>query len=164
MFANIKYLDLGFAHIQIVSREKFFVARQIIWLSLYGNEISHLASDTFDDLTKLDKLLLADNRLTSVHPDLFTELRELTQIWLQKNQLETLPDGLFRNNVKLREVYASENRIKTIAIDFVRLPSLSEIDLSGNECINEYCQIVNFCNTNSIVEMQQKIWQKCPKR
>ncbi|KAG4079790.1 hypothetical protein HA402_014921 [Bradysia odoriphaga] len=163
VFENLQYLDLGFSHIKSVERKKLLVARQISWLSFYGNEISQLAPDTFDDLKELEKLLLADNRLTSVHPDTFKELRKLTQIWLQKNQLETLPDGIFRNNIKLKEVYAGENKLKTIAIDFINLPNLIEMDLSDNECISEFCLTENFCHTDSREKMQEKIWQKCPK-
>lgn len=162
-FENLQYLDLGFSHIRNVERQKLSVARKISWLSFYGNEIAQLKPDTFDDLTELKKLLLADNRLTSIHPNLFKELRKLTQIWLQKNQLDSLPDGIFSNNVNLKEIYASENRLKTIAVDFINLPSLIEIDLTDNECISEFCSTENFCHTDSIEKMQEKIWRKCPK-
>lgn len=155
-FENIKDLDLGFLKLKNIERTKLRIMKQISYLSLFGNSISELQSDTFDDLKEINKLLLANNRLAVVHPDLFKELRHLTELWLFDNQLELLPENLFRNNHELMVVLIQQNNLKTISSDFRNLGKLQYIDLRINVCINELCD-----KSCSKEVFQKTIWDKC---
>lgn len=153
---------MAFLKLKIVERNKLVKLKKISTLNLWGNNITELEANTFDDLTNMEILILNDNRLKVVHEDLFKKTTKIREIWLRNNLLEVLPEGLFRNNRELQKLFASENRLKIIAIDFVNLPDLRQIDFMRNDCINESCFVEGtFCGTNSINEMQEKIRNKC---
>lgn len=160
-FKNNRYLDAGFTGLKYVERQKLAIFKDIIWISFFGNQIQDFESDTFADLTKLQKILIANNKLKNLHRDLFVNNVNLEEVWLQGNELEVLPEGLFRNNFELKTIFAGENKLKKIKIDFLDLPRFKNIDLRHNECIDEWCGEDGYCGTGSKLKMQQKILSIC---
>lgn len=160
-FKNLRELDVGFLKTKYVEREKLRIMKEITYISLFGNKIEVLEGDTFVDLKKVEKILLASNQLKNLHQDIFKNNVKLEEVWLQDNQLEVLSRQLFLNNVELKNIYASGNRLKKININFLSLPNLQNIDLTGNVCINEWCGVGDFCGTGSKQQMQTKITTKC---
>lgn len=132
-FNNLKSLQLK-GKLKVVERSKFAAFNRIDLLNLNDNEITELASDNFDDLTALSRLILQHNNLKEIHRDVFHELHNLKSIYLGHNQLEILPERLFRSNQKLKEIKLEGNKIKVLHPDvFQKLHSLQSINLSNNQ-------------------------------
>lgn len=160
-FKNVNKFDAGWVGIKEVGRRDMIPMKDFIWVSFWGNKLKEIPSNTFSDLTKLDKLILGDNNLQSIHADTFSTNIKLRELWLQSNQLETLPRGLFRNNKELTTIYAENNKIATIKVDFLALPKFQLITLGNNVCINAWCEVGDYCGTGSKSAMQQKILIDC---
>lgn len=99
-----------------------------------------------------------ENRLKELDVNLFAALHNLELLYLYGNQLEVLPQGLFRANTKLTRIYLQDNNIKKIESDFHNILSLVKLDLRGNVCMNEECDVMKLCDTSSIIE---KIRRNC---
>lgn len=163
-FEYVEKIDFGWVGIRYVERKKMRLMKNIKWVSFFGNQIDHLYDDTFVDLTKVEKILLANNKLKILDENLFINNVKLEEIWLQSNQLVTIPQGLFRNNKALKTVFLGENKLKKIKIDFRALPVFKNIDLRGNECIDEWCGETSWCGQGTKEGMQLKILSNCGGR
>jgi Leucine-rich repeat (LRR) protein len=161
-FPNIDFYDLGFLKLKHISRKRLAPFKnKLVWISFFGNEIMKIEPDTFSDLTKVYKIILASNKLQAIDRDLFAKNPKLSELWLQNNELTALPEGIFRNNRELKEIFASDNKLHTIDINFAELPNFSKIDLRNNECIDKWCDTSNYCGTGSKDAMQKLIYKKC---
>ncbi|KAI8512271.1 hypothetical protein Bbelb_089100 [Branchiostoma belcheri] len=110
-------------------------------LSLAHNQIAHLETGCFQDLTGLWELVLWGNQLTYIDHSSFVGLRELRELVLGFNRIETIHGGTFEsfNQHTLRLVDISRNRLVQACLspelfngfDNIELMSLLTIKLSS---------------------------------
>ena len=62
---------------------------------LYGNNLTELHPDTFQELGNLTTLLLNSNKLRCIRKETFRKLRSLYLLSLYKNEIKSLASGTF---------------------------------------------------------------------
>jgi Leucine-rich repeat (LRR) protein len=88
-----------------------------------------------DGLKSVDYLNLDCNKLTNAAA--IVEFPSLKWLRLNSNNLSSLPTNGFARLSKLRKIYLADNRFTAVPKQLEELPSLKEIDLSGNIGIKE---------------------------
>ncbi|CAH1266666.1 IGFALS [Branchiostoma lanceolatum] len=159
---NLLELNLEDNSITEVKRDNFFLRQNIQVLRIGGNEITDVASFTFDFLSHLVRLYLnrniiktieafggvsapssletldlQKNKLTSISIGTFTGIPLLTELNLSSNNISTIEDGSFGRLQKLRVLYLHSNRIlKLTNATFIGMYSLNRLFLSNNKIQN----------------------------
>lgn len=109
----------------------------LIYDSKWTNLSSRISLDKFkaDGLKSVDYLNLDCNKLTNAAA--IVEFPALKWLRLNSNNLSSLPTNGFARLSKLRKIYLADNRFTAVPKQLEELPSLKEIDLSGNIGIKE---------------------------
>lgn len=110
-FPKLQKIFLHGEKLQAISRSVFHRCDGVSALFVTGTKILWLPEDTFNDLPKLEILVL------------------------RENQIKLLPMKLFTNNGKLHRFSADGNKIQVIDLQFGE--SLKFVNLERNVCINE---------------------------
>lgn len=160
-FKNVTYLQLEDNQLREIDRSLFSENRNMKRLFLNDNEIEFLPADLFRNNKELVQLEIHHNQLKDLHPDLLQDLGNLRFFYANDNQIEILLEGLFRDNHKLIQIRLQNNKLKTIATEFEHLTELNYIHFEGNVCIDEVCDVREFCGSTSMIEMQRRFWSKC---
>ena len=109
--------------------------RNLQWLSLEHNQISAIASHSFDHLNQLRYLSLEGNRLERIDVALFKghQLRYLRDVRLSYNALDSIVAKTFHGLHELTTIVLSHNSITTVHhAAFDHLPKLMTINLASN--------------------------------
>lgn len=108
----------------------------LTYFHMYGAGLIEIKSKDFVGMQDLEVLFLTFNKITHLPSDVFSTLTKLNFINLSHNQIEELPTGLFSNNLKLEIIDLMSNEIKYIGTGlFNGLPNLKLVALDG--CIHE---------------------------
>lgn len=108
-------------------------AKTIVQIDYGYNFITHFNEDSFNDLDKLEVLLLDGNPLKEVGYDLFRDLKSLKLLQLQSSNLSTIPVGCFRNLHNLETLRLDSNDLTAIEPElFNGLNSLLYLDIRKN--------------------------------
>jgi len=102
-------------------------------LRLDENRIAHIAEEAFQNVTRLQRLLLDGNLLTDegIAPGTFQELATLRELALARNSL-TFPPPLLPSQ-SLVKLSLQENQMDQIPVAaFAQLVRLEKLDISGN--------------------------------
>lgn len=96
-------------------------------LYLTNNKISHLAPDTFDDLTGLHFLTLDKccPGVTQLEPGVFKNLRNLTRLIVEDMGIQNFSKEVFGNLTRLHTLQLNRNGMQSIPVD--ALESLSKL-------------------------------------
>jgi Leucine-rich repeat (LRR) protein len=151
---NLKFLPLNLSKV-FPNLTKFVVANsgllQITGKSLEGLEnlkeikivgnknLTHLTSDTFAGLDKLENVDLSDNEINSMDKNVFVTLQNLKIVNMSHNALTELEEGMFANKNKIEEIYFNDNKLKKIARKFMKplkRKLIKAADFNENECID----------------------------
>ncbi|XP_051908280.1 leucine-rich repeat transmembrane protein FLRT2 [Hippocampus zosterae] len=103
-------------------------------LRLDENRIANIAEEAFQNVTRLQRLLLDGNLLTDegIAPGTFQELASLRELALARNSL-TFPPPLLPSQ-SLVKLSLQENQIDQIPVDaFADLNRLEKLDISSNQ-------------------------------
>ena len=127
----LKNTDLGHLTVETVYE------KGLIYDSKWTNLSSRISLDKFkaDGLKSVDYLNLDCNKLTNAAA--IVEFPSLKWLRLNSNNLSSLPTNGFARLSKLRKIYLADNRFTAVPKQLEELPSLKEIDLSGNIGIKE---------------------------
>jgi Leucine-rich repeat (LRR) protein len=127
----LKNTDLGRLTVEAVYE------KGLIYDSKWTNLSSRISLDKFkaDGLKSVDYLNLDCNKLTNAAA--IVEFPSLKWLRLNSNNLSSLPTNGFARLSKLRKIYLADNRFTAVPKQLEELPSLKEIDLSGNIGIKE---------------------------
>src|ERR1700730_15739179 len=87
--------------------------------------------DTIGQLTKLERLYLAQNQLTSL-PESIGQLTQLQELYVDGNQLTSLPESIGQLT-QLRRLSLSKNRLINLPQGISQLTHLRSLDLSSNQ-------------------------------
>ncbi len=106
-------------------------------LNLYGNGLTTLPEDAFDQFDSLQVLHLELNRLTTLPPGIFDGLTNLQELWFYENQLASLPPGIFTGLTNLQLLWLGGNQLATLPAGiFAGLTRLQELWLNNNKLTN----------------------------
>ena len=96
--------------------------------------MSELPDGIFDELTRLDTLVLSDNELSELPDGIFDQLTRLWSLKLDGNDLSELPDGVFDKLTRLRWLTLDDNDFSELPDGvFDRLTRLDTLHLHRNE-------------------------------
>lgn len=103
--------------------------KNLVQLWLDRNEIEIIPNDLFQNLSKLEQLLLG-NQVSRV---LFIDVWLNVKLVSDNNKIKNLTRQMFKNLGRLKRLILNENEIETLASNtFKDLASVEEIDLSMN--------------------------------
>ncbi len=125
-----QFVDLMHAVNDIVIGHQCIVTQ----LNLYGNGLTTLPEDAFDQFDSLQVLHLELNRLASLPPGIFDGLTNLQELWFYENQLASLPPGIFTGLTNLQLLWLGRNQLATLPAGiFAGLTNLEFLSLNGNK-------------------------------
>jgi Leucine-rich repeat (LRR) protein len=157
-FPKFKLLDITRSDLKYVERRQLASLTQLTYLELTSHGIRFLPEDVFSDLVNLERLYVDKNEIKVLPPKLLWNLPKLKIFSARENQIELIPRDFFKNNRELENLWLYENIITRIEADFTLLPKLKDLDLDGNNCINEYCSP---CKIEKLTQIQQNINANC---
>lgn len=136
---NLKHLSIAGNGITSIHSDTFFDTIYLETLDLSKNYISKIANDTFERVKFLKVLILNANQLT-ILPN-FYQFSKIEILSFSNNWIENITSRQFSNLGSLRSLSLNNNKIKNLEkLSFSNLTSLSELDLSNNtlESLPEY--------------------------
>lgn len=187
-FTNLRSLTVRSGHnFKSVERSDFKSMSNLERLTLYGNKISVIADDAFDYLAKLKHINLDNCGIRKISRNLFSKLPQIQTLSLIRNSLRNIPENAFENMPNLKSLTLTENRIgklpekllqnnsdiakfycrlcklDKIGINFALIPSIREIFLEDNECIDENFSFhhADLKTVNTIDALQEMIKREC---
>ncbi|KAM0734456.1 TLR4 interactor [Formica fusca] len=102
------------------------------YLSISGNNIGFIESNTFEDINKLVYLNLSTNKITYLYSETFEKLQSLRTLDLSFNKLEDVPQ--ISNETVISILSLNCNNIKNIISNaFIQMPKLTKLLLGGNQ-------------------------------
>ncbi|KAF3702612.1 Leucine-rich repeat transmembrane protein FLRT2 [Channa argus] len=130
---DLKELRLDENRIAVIAEEAFQNVTRLQRLLLDGNLLTDegIAPGTFKDLTNLRELSMARNSLTFPPPLLPSQ--SLTKLNLQENQIDQIPVAAFTGLTRLEKLDISSNQLKTLTQGvFDNLSSLRHLMVRNN--------------------------------
>ncbi|CAF0847185.1 unnamed protein product [Adineta steineri] len=103
-------------------------------LYLAYNKLEQLDDVSLSKLVSLTDLNLSGNNIQSLPQTALSSMENLQGLYLHSNQLRAIPDLRQLNSLKVLDL--SFNAIDSASIDNLFPPSLTILDLSGNQAIN----------------------------
>lgn len=87
----------------------------------------------FENMRRLQNLLLVENKISIIEPRAFTDLVKVKSLDMKGNLIETLDGRLFNRMIKLESLDLVENKIAIITpLAFSGLVKLKSLDMQGN--------------------------------
>uniref|UniRef100_A0A8D0BW19 Keratocan n=1 Tax=Salvator merianae TaxID=96440 RepID=A0A8D0BW19_SALMN len=132
--ASLEQLRLARNKISAIPGGAFSSLENLTMLDLHRNELldSSLQSDTFQGLSSLIQLNIAQNSLTKMPPILPANVM---QLFLDNNSIEAIPENYFDAMVKLFFLRLNNNKLtdKGLPSKVFNISSLLDLQLSHNE-------------------------------
>ncbi|GLU18806.1 hypothetical protein SLE2022_350870 [Rubroshorea leprosula] len=134
LLGNIQHLDLSANFFQGPIPIFLQNMTSLIFLYLFGNQLSGSISDSIGQLSKLESIYLSVNQLSGSIPDSIGQLSKLESIDLSINQLSgSIPDSIGQLS-KLESIDLSANQLSGSIPDSIgQLSKLESINLLDNQ-------------------------------
>lgn len=111
--SEVKTLRLSLCGIREVNPGAFVNLRSLKTLVLRENEITHIASGVFNNLT-VSALYLHKNQIRTIDSDAFDDMPHLHLIKINANNISTWDSNWFKNTPQLTELFFRRNFIEKI--------------------------------------------------
>ena len=105
---------------------------EAVSIDLSFNSISILEKNSFDNMPRLDTVVVSDNSIREVHPEVFWGLQDLRHLDMHNNNIEYVHPNIFRNNPSLSALDLSCNKLKRLQHIFNPTKELKFLNLSSN--------------------------------
>jgi hypothetical protein len=115
-----------------------------------GNNISEISPRTFEELSRLEYLDLADNRIEHLKVDAFLGLINLKRIDLHGNKLQYLHPDMFVGLPKLEDLFLADNLDLQIPTDSQFISSNSLTYLNISHCNVSSVSVETFANVSAL--------------
>ncbi len=132
----VGYSDSDALNTKLIKRSNFQNMENLFEIVIHRSQIEIIAEDLLWDLPNLERFQL-DGMLLDIPERLFENNAKLQEVYLASNALVSLPKNLFKFNLDLKWVNFSDNYLNYIYIDFLRLPNIQYVFLTGNRCIDK---------------------------
>jgi hypothetical protein len=110
---------------------------EIVSIDLSFNSISILGQNSFDNVPRLDTVVVSDNSIKSVHPEVFWGLQDLRHLDMHNNNIDYIHPNTFRYNPSLSALDLSCNKFKKLEHVFNSTKELTFLNLSSNSLTYE---------------------------
>ena len=101
--------------------------------SAYNSLVKEIRYENFENLFKLQIVVLQNNQISNIPKDTFKDLRSLKFLFMDNNKIKSIDDRVFKNLESLKKLNFDNNEISLISKNaFVKLTELEKIYLSGN--------------------------------
>jgi hypothetical protein len=136
-------------------------------IDLSFNRISILDKNSFDNMPRLDTVVVSDNIIKLVNPEVFWGLQDLRHLDMHNNNIDYIHPNTFRNNPSLSKLDLSRNKLKHLQNVFKSTEELKFLNLSSNNLTYEdlsfflpitSLQILDLSN-NEIETMREEIFE-----
>ncbi|XP_052059146.1 slit homolog 1 protein-like isoform X8 [Mytilus californianus] len=128
------YLTLNYNNITEIAVHFCKVVPLLQHLHVYGNQISEIKENTFDDCDQLKILDLGNNLIESIQPTTFRNLTSLNSLYLYSNEISTIEPFTFVNLPSLQILYLYNNKIRSLESNtFINMTNLLQLLLHKNE-------------------------------
>jgi Leucine-rich repeat (LRR) protein len=104
-------IDLSCNYLEFLCPSLFKGLKNLIFLNLNNNRITHISDFAFKDLTNLNFLNLSSNRLEAIHTNTFSGLVSLTKLDLRDNKIHFVSASVLKNLKKVTPAYCFENNL-----------------------------------------------------
>jgi len=147
---ELENLQADFCQIGTIELRAFNGLTKLIYLSMWGNEISEIIPGTFENVSRLEYLYLDHNRIEHLEVDVFSGLNNLKYLYLTNNKLQYLHSDIFLGLPKLESVYVGNNKRLKVPTDgnFINSHSLSSLDVSDCNIIS--VSVETFVNASAV--------------
>lgn len=135
-FPAIDALYVFDSQLQHLNRRDFVGVEKLKSISFYKNQIADIPDDALADLTVLRFLSFNGNQISKIPLILLHNLLILEEVSFRFNYITHVSANIFANNKKLRVINFNHNKIVGFSADLVYLPSLKQLYLNQNECID----------------------------
>ncbi|MEE6458372.1 hypothetical protein FKM82_000266 [Ascaphus truei] len=130
---NITFIYLSGNNITHINPNEFRDLQKLAVLFLSNSSVCYVHPRAFASLNKLYYLYLNDNYIKRLDPGIFEGLSDLHYLHLQHNQIAFLPQGLFGHLGAVRYLSLQRNRLRVLASDtFFGMISLHTLNLANN--------------------------------
>lgn len=150
---KIEYL--GIEHCSIVNVPKHLFGElfpNLRYLSLIGNKIYKIDREVFDNLLKLEILILNENDISELYTDTFKDLYFLKILSLSGNKLKSIPSHIFQHIPCLTELILTNNYISQInERAFSKLRHLNLLCINYNKI--EKIHYLAFANLHNLTKL-----------
>ncbi len=131
-YTNLIELWLGGNQISSLAANQFQGLSRLGHLELNNNQISSLAANQFQGLTNLSILHLFDNQISSLNTNPFQGLANLEYLWLNDNQISSLDANQFQGLTNLDVLALYGNQISSLDLTGLEATRLSGFYIAGN--------------------------------
>jgi Leucine-rich repeat (LRR) protein len=134
LFKNQVYLENIHLYSNKLKRLDFELPRNLTSLNVDYNQITYIAPNVFENLTKLNELNIRGNRISEFkNVNFFSIEINLNRLYLSNNLLIKIEKGIFQNYVKLETLDLSFNYLDGFSEGiFLGLNNLNELKLGSN--------------------------------
>ena len=122
--------------IESIASDSFEDATKLEYLRLNNNQIKVVDPKWFKSMPILLELSLMGNQISHLDENVFAQLPILEELALDRNQLKTIPTNLLKNNLKLEWLGLEDNKIETVNSEALSWVVIWAINLCGNVCVN----------------------------
>ncbi|XP_038255107.1 relaxin receptor 1 isoform X3 [Dermochelys coriacea] len=134
---NLTKLYLSHNKITFLKPGVFEDLHKLEWLIIENNKINQISPLTFHGLNSLILLVMRRNKISFLNENSFSPLQKLDELDLASNKIESLPPYLFKDLKELSQLNLSYNPIQKIqANQFDYLLKLKSLSLEGIEITN----------------------------
>ncbi len=112
IFPKVMILSMEGQNVQQIRTDTFVNAGNLGSLWLDENNIKELFSNAFNGLLKLKNLNICDNKLEIVNFDCFKGLSGLNDLRMDNNNLDFFPKNVFKDLVNLRSISLANNKLE----------------------------------------------------
>ena len=137
------------------------------FVSLSGNNITHLVKADLSRLSAVETLHLDRNRISEIKYRNFPSLTKLYYLHLTENNMKMISKGAFATLTNLKHLCLGKNKLETLHQDQWRgLNSLMKLQLSyntiktiPNSCFHHLVQLKTLqLNGNGLTAMKKEMW------
>lgn len=133
-FPNLEAILIGNAGIESISANAFTNCKNLIYLTIFGNNIQSLPNYVFQPLTKLRELLFYNNNYKTINPASFANMPNIHWLKLTNNGITEVPPKAFASLKSLNSLHLFTNKINKLYSDsFEGLENLYTLMLHINE-------------------------------
>jgi len=144
-FKNIYRISLTAIGLQRVDDYSFRSCKGLIYIFLWGNNISYIHEKAFSENPKLYYLALQGNNLKTLPENLFLNQQKLEWLSVEGNPFIDIPKYIFKPLINLSQLYLKRNQIVDVKPEwFETLGMLKTLDLC--------------CKTNQIESLPRNVF------
>ncbi|XP_063706924.1 protein toll [Culicoides brevitarsis] len=126
---NLQVIELAMK-LREFNPKMFVNQKNIRTLNLWGNRLSNLSKDSFENLASVVEMDLSSNGLETLNVGIFDPLRNLMNLNLNANNFSSLPENLLAQNTEMHEFRMLNNRQQLKALPAALLankPKLNKV-------------------------------------